>query len=124
MSKGHRTEALSREQELVGSLLTAHSSLLLGGHQRMCNGMHGQCNPILHPYLAHQLRNVGLHSALLNAKLASDLLIGTTSHEHLQYFLLAIGKSDASGREDAARSRRNPLDEHGKHAPRRPNRYL
>ncbi len=40
--------------------------LLLSRNQRMCNGVYGQRNAILHADFAHQFGNVCLHRAFFN----------------------------------------------------------
>src|SRR5438477_7021201 len=53
------------------------------GNQRVCNGMHGECDPILHPNLAHQLGYVRLDRALPDAQWGADFLVRSPFHQHL-----------------------------------------
>ena len=97
---------------------------LLRRHQRMCNRVHRQCNPVLHAHLAHQLCHVCLYRALFDPQLSTNLFIGAPRHQHLQYFLFAVGEGHPSGGENPPWRRRHPLNEHRKHSPRRPHRSL
>ena len=97
---------------------------LLRRDQVVRNGMHRKRNPVLHPYFSHQLGDVRLHGALFDAQRRTDLFVRAARHQHFQNFLFAVSKGHATGREDASRRRRHAFDEHGKHAPGRPNRAL
>jgi len=53
------------------------------GNQRVCNGMHGESNPILHSNLTHQLGDVCLDRALRDAQGNADFLVRSPVHQHL-----------------------------------------
>src|SRR5207245_10480842 len=53
------------------------------GNQRVCNGMHGECDPILPSNLAHQLGYVRLDRALPDAQWGADFLVRAPFYQHL-----------------------------------------
>src|SRR5205809_1273276 len=61
--------------------LTWHPSLR--GDERMSNGMHSECDPVLHSNLAHQLGYVRLDRALPDAQWGADFLVRAPFHQHL-----------------------------------------
>src|SRR5215470_16310063 len=97
---------------------------LLRRHQRMRDGMHREGDTVLHAYFAHQLRDVSLYGALLNAQRGSDFLVGTAGHQHFQDFFFAVGKGHAASWKDSSWRRCDALNEHGKHAAGGPYRSL
>src|SRR5690242_9671801 len=97
---------------------------LLGGYKRMRDGVYGKRNSILYANFAHQFRNVRFYGALLNPKSRANLLVGTTSHEHLENLFFAVSKRHSTGGENPAGRRRHALDEERQYAPGSPDRAL
>src|SRR5882762_1773072 len=112
---------------LRGQMLSAKCQVLVFlpcRNQRMCNRVHRQRNPVLHPDFTHQLGDVGLHRALFNAQGGPNFFVRTPGDQHLENFLLAVGEVDSTVREDASRGRAYSLDEHRKHVAGGPDRSL
>lgn len=51
------------------------------GDEGMRDGVNRQCDPVLYADLAHQLGDVGLNGALLDAEGGADLLVGAPGDE-------------------------------------------
>src|SRR5215813_9827665 len=62
----------------------------------MSNCVDRKRDPVLDPYLAHELSYVSLHGALLDLKGLADLAIGGSSHKKLKHFFFAIGERHAA----------------------------
>ena len=52
-------------------------------NQRVCNGVHCECDPIVHSNLAHQLGNVRLDRAVPDAQWNADFLVRSPFYQHL-----------------------------------------
>src|SRR5258708_36673296 len=68
----------------------------------MGDGVDGEGDAVLHAYFAHQFCYVSFYGALFYAQGGADFFVGTAGYQHLENFLLAVGKGDPAGGEDAA----------------------
>ena len=71
------------ESRTVIAITDAFAKPSVRGNQRVCNGMHGECDPILHSDLAHQLGYVRLDRAVPDAQWGADFLVRSPFHQHL-----------------------------------------
>src|SRR5258708_23516741 len=86
----------------------------------MGDGMDGEGDAVLHAYFAHQFCYVSFYGALFYAQGGADFFVGTAGYQHLENFLLAVGKGDPAGGEDAAGGCARTIDERREGAARRP----
>src|SRR5215831_8674843 len=90
----------------------------------MGDGMHGQSDSVLDPYLTHELGDMSLYRTFFDAQYRADLLVGAAGYEELEHFFFAIREGYTTRGEDAPRRRGHAFDENGEHASRRPYRAL
>src|SRR6266704_5396754 len=107
---------------LVPRASNAFAKPSVQGNQRVCNGMHCECDPILHSNLAHQLGYVRLDRALPDAQWGTDLLVRSPFHQHLQNLRLAVRKDYLVGWKDTSGRIANAFNEHRKYSPWNPDR--
>jgi hypothetical protein len=63
------------------------------------NGVYRKRNAVLYANLAQQFGDVGFYGALSDAEWGANFLVRAAFHQHLQDFLLSVGKCGV-GRQD------------------------
>src|SRR5258708_35576174 len=90
----------------------------------MGDGMDGEGDAVLHAYFAHQFCYVSFYGALFYAQGGADFFVGTAGYQHLENFLLAVGKGDPAGGEYAAGGCADTFADSREYAARSPYRAL
>ena len=96
---------MSRRKSYLGGLL--------GGNERMRDGVNGEGNSILHANLAHEFGNVGLDGAFLNAEYRANLFVGAADDQHLQNLFFTIRERHTASGKHSSRTGGDTFDKQG-----------
>ena len=99
--------------ELLG---VAHSQ------QRVGEGVYGKGDTVGDAGLAHQLCDVRLDRALLDAQGGANFSIGSSGHQQVQHFTFALGENQGCFARGAAGNGGDPFDELADQMPGHPDR--
>src|SRR6266852_7104932 len=101
----------------AGAKIRQRSSL----RQAALKGKQNEVGTAAHAELTEQVRNVKLHSAFRNVKLAGNLLVGKIFQQRIEDFLLAAAQiGDGIGLQAAALAGKDGINESGEKLPRNP----